>query len=166
MSEVNQLDKLKEQANQLGIEYPNNTTIKSLKKRITDHLNQETLEETKEQYTNLYQENMKLVKVIITPVDSAKRDYQGEYFSVGNDVLGTVTRFVPFNEEWMIEEILAKHIEAKQYQHITTKRSRDNRNETLDSRLVPAYNVQRLPLPTKEELAELKRIQEARQGVE
>lgn len=166
MSEVNQLDKLKEQANQLGIEYPNNTTIKSLKKRITDHLNQETIEETKEQYTNLYQENMKLVKVIITPVDSAKRDYQGEYFSVGNDVLGTVTRFVPFNEEWMIEEILAKHIESKQYQHITTKRSRDNRNETLDSRLVPAYNVQRLPLPTKEELAELKRIQEARQGVE
>ena len=166
MSEVNQLDKLKERANQLGIEYPNNTTIKSLKKRITDHLNQETIEETKEQYTNLYQENMKLVKVIITPVDSAKRDYQGEYFSVGNDVLGTVTRFVPFNEEWMIEEILAKHIESKQYQHITTKRSRDNRNETLDSRLVPAYNVQRLPLPTKEELAELKRIQEARQGVE
>lgn len=166
MSEVSQLDKLKEQANQLGIEYPNNTTIKSLKKRITDHLNQETIEETKEQYTNLYQENMKLVKVIITPVDSAKRDYQGEYFSVGNDVLGTVTRFVPFNEEWMIEEILAKHIESKQYQHIITKRSKDNRNETLDSRLVPAYNVQRLPLPTKEELAELKRIQEARQGVE
>lgn len=27
MSEVNQLDKLKEQANQLGIEYPNNTTL-------------------------------------------------------------------------------------------------------------------------------------------
>lgn len=159
-----ELQLLKEQADVLGVEYPNNVTIKTLKKRITDHLNQETLEEANQHYKDHYAENMKLVRVIVTPVDSAKRDYQGEYFCVGNELLGTVKRFVPFNEEWLIENVLVKHIKSKEFQFIQSKKG-DKGTQNLNSKLIPAYNVTILPDPTKEEIEDLKRIQEAREGV-
>lgn len=168
MTDTNQKEDLatyKAQADLLGIEYPNNITLAKLKAKITEHLGKESVDEANEQYNNLYAENMKLVKVIVTPVDSAKRDYAGEIFAVGNDVLGTVKRFVPFNQEWFIENILYKHIESKEFQFIKTVKDKSTGNEFLESKIIPAYNVTLLPMPTQEELAEMKRIQEAREGV-
>lgn len=159
-----ELQLLKEQADALGVEYPNNVTIKSLKKKITEHLNKESVEESNQHYQEHYTENMKLVRVIVTPVDSAKRDYQGEYFCVGNELLGTVKRFVPFNEEWMVENILVKHIKSKEFQFIQSKDG-EKGTRHLVSKIIPAYNVTILPSPTKAEIEDLKRIQEAREGV-
>ena len=168
MTEVttkDELAKYKTQADLLGIEYPNNITLAKLKTKITEHLNKESVSEANEQYKALYEENMKLVRILVTPVDSAKRDYAGEIFAVGNDVLGTVKRFVPFNQEWFVENILYKHIVSKEFQFIKTVKDKSTGNEFLDSKIIPAYNVTVLPMPTKEELEEMKRIQEARDGV-
>ena len=155
-----ELQILKEQADALGIEYAANVTIKNLKAKITEHLKDDSVEDKNQQIKDAKLDSTKLVRVIITPVDSSKRDYQGQYFSVGNDVIGTISRFVPFNEEWLIEDILAKHIENKEFQYLQPKKV--NGREIVDSKMVKAFNVIRMALPTQEEIDELKRVQASR----
>lgn len=158
-----ELETLKEQADTLGIEYANNITIKNLKAKISEYYKDESVEAKNEQIKEAKLDNFKLVKVIITPVDSAKRDYTSQYFSIGNDVIGTISRVIPFNEEWMVEEVLVRHIESLQFQFLQVKKI-DGR-EHVESKLVKAYNVVRLPLPTKEEIEELAKRQSARDDV-
>lgn len=157
---VSELDTLKQQADMLGIEYASNVTIKALKVKITEYLKDDSVEDKNQQIKDAKADNMKLVRVIITPIDSAKRDYSSQFFSVGNDVIGTISRVTPFNEEWMIEEILAKHIESLMFQYLVPKEI--GQREVVDTKLVKAYNVVRLPNPTKEEIDELAKRQSAR----
>lgn len=156
--EKSELDILKEQATALGIEFKANVTVKSLKKLIADKLNDELQEDANKERFNLEDENLKLVRVIITPNDATKRDLKGEYFSTGNSVLGTIKRFIPFGVEWLVENILVKNIKEREYQYLQTTENKLGVG-TIQSRFLPAYQVIVLPLPTKEEIEELAKAQ-------
>lgn len=156
-----ELETLKEQANIMGVEYPNNISVTRLKKLIADKLNDESdTDNTNQAYKDLYDEAMKLVHVVITPMDSSKVNYSSQYFAVGNSVLGTVARIIPFGKSWLVEDVLVKHIQSLQFQQLTTKK--EGNNEVLQSNVLPAYNVQILPLPTEQEITELARTQQAK----
>lgn len=164
MSEVNELEQLKEQAKQAGIGFKSNVTVNQLKKLLAEQYNQDSIDEQNQARFDLEKENMRLVHVIITPMDSTKHALHGEFFSAGNAVLGTVTRFVPFNKSWLIENMLLKTIREKEFQ-LLVPRTIDGK-ETQESIIKPAYAIQELALPTPEEVAELARQQQARQSVE
>lgn len=157
------LDNLKQQADDLGIGYRNNISETTLQKKIDDHL--QTTQTAQDALATLKQDNFKLVKVIVTPMDATKRNYQGDLFSAGNDVLGTVTKYVPYNTEWLAPEILVKMLEEKELQIFQSKRN-DKGIDVVTSKDIKQFSIQRLPQPTKEELAELAKIQQARQSVE
>lgn len=156
-----ELQELKEQADALGIVYPNNITLAKLKALVNAAATEEDPAEVRRQHEA---EQLKLLKVLITPVDSAKRDWEGEIFSVGNDVLGTVSRYVPFNQEWFVEAVLVRHIKQREFQYLQHKKDKATGRDYVDSKLVPAFNVQELPLPTPEEIAEMAKIQAVKEA--
>ena len=158
---TNDLSSLKEQADMLGIEYPKNITANRLKTLIENFESQESENDI---YKKLEEDNLKLVKVIITPNDPMKRNMQNELFAVGNAYLGTITRVIPFGKEWLIENILYKMIKEKEYQYLST-RTDNSGKEVVESIMLPAYNIQELPLPTKEEIEELAKVQQAKNSL-
>lgn len=154
---------LKQQADVMGIDYPKTVTKTALKKLIAEKLSAEDASDVNETIKQLEIENKRLVRVIITPNDNLKRDMAGEFFSAGNSVLGTISRFVPFNQEWHIENMLLKTIRDKEHQTFVTKKVGDK--EFVEPRQQPAYTIQELAPLTKEELADLKQRQIAQEGV-
>lgn len=154
---------LKQQADVMGIEYPKTVTKTALKKLIAEKLSAEDASDVNATIKELEIENKRLVRVIITPNDNLKRDMAGEFFSTGNSVLGTISRFVPFNQEWHIENMLLKCIRDKEHQIFVTKKVGDK--EFVEPKQQPAYTIQELAPLTKEELAELKQRQIAQEGV-
>ena len=114
-------------ADQMGITYSNNITVEKLKEKIQEKrdainnasastasidsaaeatkvnpLASPNAEELPEKPLTLRQylqaEQMKLVRCRITCMDPKKADLTGEIFTVANEYLGTVRKFVPFGE--------------------------------------------------------------------
>lgn len=180
------LDELKAKATEYGIPFKGNISKAKLLELITryesgdtnldgviDELDTPETETQTQSSTQskvdkikaLEDEALKLIRVIITPNDVTKREFQSELFQTGNSVLGTISRAVPFGVEWHVEHILLQSIQERQM-HIMIKRKNPKGDEYYESKLVPAYTVQVLPPLTKEELEELARNQVARSSVE
>lgn len=167
MTEVvkTELDLLKEQLTERGIKFKANATKATLEKLLAKAEEEETKEEENQELEKQQDDALKLVCVIITANDPIKQQMGQEYFASGNSMVGTVARIIPFGERWLIENILLNSIKEKQYQMFITKRNAKG-EEYVETKLVPAYQVTELPLPSKEELEELARNQQARSAVE
>lgn len=163
-----ELQLLKEKAGALGVEYKANVSSKTLSKLIKEFEEQEEQEDgltENERIQKTMEEATKLVRVIITPMDSSKRDYQGDVFSAGNAVVPTMTKYVPFGVEWHVPQIILNTIKEKVINRFIAKKDERGREyrEYLEAR---AYSIQELPPLTKEELEELAKSQEMRQAIE
>ncbi len=147
---------LKKQADRLGIAYKSNTSVATLQKSIADKLSDgsdEVADAPKaKSISDYHDEAMKLVRVIITPMESTKAtNLESEMFCAGNSVVGTVKRTIPFGEEWHVEQILLNSIKEKYYQAFITKKNALGVPITT-SKLVRAYSIAVLDPLTPEEL--------------
>lgn len=165
---------LKKQADRLGVAYKSNTSIATLQKTISEKLNEpvggEDSPEPEATEVNItkpkgktaddyYNEAMKLVRVIITPMESTKAtNLESELFCAGNGVVGTVKRTIPFGEEWHVEQILLNSIKEKKYQMFMSKKNAQGAVITT-AKLVPAYSISILDPLTQEELDKLAEMQ-------
>lgn len=167
-----ELAALKARADLMGISYHPNISADKLAQRIQDRL--EGSPEASNgaakgntpvhDKTSLRAKAMRLVRVNITCMNPAKREWENEHFTVGNSVVGTVSRVVPFNtsDGWHVEEILLNMIQARKCQiFIDVKR---NGVTTKESRLIKEFAVEVLPQLTQKELDELARRQAMRDG--
>lgn len=89
-------------------------------------------------------EATKLVRVIITPMDSTKRDYQGDVFSAGNSVVPTMTKYIPFGVEWHVPQIILNTIKEKVMNKFIAKKDERGR-EYREYQEAKAYSIQELP---------------------
>lgn len=163
-----ELQLLKEKAGALGVEYKANVSSKTLSKLIKEFEEQEEQEDgltDNERIQKTMEEATKLVRVIITPMDSSKRDYQGDVFSAGNAVVPTMTKYIPFGVEWHVPQIILNTIKEKVINRFIAKKDERGR-EYREYQEVRAYSIQELPPLTKEELEELAKSQEMRQAIE
>lgn len=163
-----ELQLLKEKAGALGVEYKANVSSKTLSKLIKEFEEQEEQEDgltENERIQKTMEEATKLVRVIITPMDSSKRDYQGDVFSAGNAVVPTMTKYVPFGVEWHVPQIILNTIKEKVINRFIAKKDERGR-EYREYQEARAYSIQELPPLTKEELEELAKSQEMRQAIE
>ena len=163
-----ELELLKEKAGSLGVEYKSNVSAKTLAKLIKEFEEQDAQDDgltDNERIQQTLDEATKLVRVIITPMDSTKRDYQGDVFSAGNATVPTMTKYVPFGVEWHVPQIILNTIKEKVMNKFIAKKDERGREyrEYLEAK---AYSIQELPPLTKEELAELAKSQEMRQAIE
>ena len=170
MTEENktELQLLKEKADALGVEYKSNVSVKTLAKLIKEFEEQDAQDDgltDNERTKKVLDEATKLVRVIITPMDSTKRDYQGDVFSAGNAVVPTMTKYIPFGVEWHVPQIILNTIKEKVMNKFTAKKDERGR-EYREYQEAKAYSIQELPPLTKEELEELAKSQEMRQAIE
>lgn len=110
-------------------------------------------------------EALKLVRVRITCMNPAKKEWEGEIITVANNAVGTVKRYVPFNTEdgWHAEHILLEQLRERQCQiFVTEKDSRGNK--VRKGKLIREFAIEVLDPLTEEELRELAQRQAMAKG--
>ena len=171
---MSSLIELKAEADELGIKYSPNISEATLAKRIADfkagggdiddvvgEITPIPVLSQAEKIKQIRKEALRLVRVIITPMDVSKRDYHGEIFQFSNRIL-SAKRFVPFGHPTHVEAVLLDQIKTRQMRQTVP----ETRDKAPESRLMPAFAVQELPPLTAQELSDLAKAQQARSSVE
>lgn len=98
----------------------------------------------------------RLVRVRVACMNPAKKEWEGEFFSAGNAVVGTLTKYVPFNAEdgWHVPNMILKMIQDRQCQIFYTV-SDGRGNKSRKGKLIKEFSVEVLPDLTAEELHDL-----------
>lgn len=161
-----EIELLKVQADLIGLDYKGNVSAKALRKQIMDVLISQAGDDdtTNDERVDLEKDCNRLIRAVVMPVASHMRDYQGQLFSVGNSVINTVSKFIMFNTEFHIPNIIIKHIQAQEMQYFVTERH--NGREVRKPKMAKAFNVTILPTLSEEELQELGRSQENRNAIQ
>lgn len=170
-----ELETLKARADMMGIKYHPATGVDKLKARINAALDAESEESnqpkkplmlkknskllTNAEYVKAKREKVrrdaaKLVRVRITSMDPNKREWEGEVISAGSAKLGTFKKYIPFNVEWHIPQIMLDALKEKRCSIFHTVKDHLG-NKVRKAKLVPAYNIEVLPPLSKEELKDL-----------
>ena len=113
----------------------------------------------------LKREGLKLVRVRITCMNPTKKEWEGEIFTVSNNAVGTVKRYVPYNVEdgWHVEQILLNQLRERQCQiFVTEKDSRGNK--IRKGKLIREFAIEVLEPLTEEELHDLAQRQAMAKG--
>lgn len=175
-----ELTSLKARADMLGITYHPSIGLEKLREKVNNFLTntasaadeseeagdmvgaEETLEQRR---SRKRREANKLVRIRVTCMDPAKKEWEGELFTAGNSLVGSFTKFVPFNadEGWHVPQIILNQIREKMCQiFVTTKDARGN--TVRKGKLIKAFAVEILPDLTPDELKELAQRQAMASG--
>lgn len=183
---------LKQRAKMMGITFSNNISLDTLKERIRQKMESETVSavepEEEESFPQapeavkpsakakkqtlrqkVYQENMKLVRLRITNLDPKKRELPGEIFTVANEYLGTVRKFIPFgavtDSGYHVPYCIYKSLKKRQYLSISSRTVPGTNQTLIEQRLVPEFALEVLPQLTPKDIARLAASQAAAGGV-
>ena len=161
---TDELTLLKERADLMGIKYHPSISLDTLRERVNGALNK-TEEASKgavavnsaaQLRAQQIAEFTKLIRVRVTCMDPNKKNWPGEYFTVSNGVIGTIKRFVPFNntEGWHIEKIIYDHM--KTVRRLEFKEYPGPKGRKIKRPIqVPAFAIEVLDPLTPEQLKEL-----------
>jgi hypothetical protein len=108
-----------------------------------------------------------LVRIKLSCMNPAKKEWEGEIFTAGNSLIGSVKKFVPFNadEGWHVPRIIFNVIRDRMCQvFITIKDAKGN--SVRKGKLIREFNVEVLPNLTEVELAELATQQAMRRAID
>jgi len=109
----------------------------------------------------LMQEQMKLVRLRISCMNTQKSDLQGEIITVGNKYIGTVRKFVPYGEKtqdgWHVPYCIYEYLKNKKFLKINSRDETKNGQKVTrtDAEMLPEFAIEVLPPLTKEELENL-----------
>lgn len=187
---VDELTLLKERAKVMGIPFSNNISLETLRKRVADKM--EGKDEAPEvnaltgdpeiaqamaakplnQKANavalrklLYAKHMRLVRVRVTNMDPKKKDLPGEIWTVANEYLGTVRKFVPYGEQtddgFHIPYCLYRLLDSKRFLHIRDVKDRTTGIVRQDKVWAKEFSLDVLPTLTQGELDRLAAAQAA-----
>lgn len=101
-----------------------------------------------------YNDARKLVRVRVTCMNPMKKEWQGEQFSVANRNI-SINRFVPFETEWHVEQILLNMMRERQYLSFVSKRVGPQQMEVKEHKLVREFAIEILEPLTQQELKDL-----------
>lgn len=177
-----QLVAMKARADLLGVKYHPSISLEKLTEKVTAALAAEAntssgaadpepeapAEKTEGQIAlELLQDATKLVRIRVTCMNPAKKDWEGEIFSVGNSVVGTHKKYVPFNVDvgYHVPNIIYQHMLGRECQiFVNGKDSKGNARVT--GKVVKEFAIEVLDSLTEDELAELARRQAMAQSVD
>lgn len=166
-----ELEALKERADRLGLKYHPSISAKTLSEKITAHMNedadpvlQEPVKASAEtdgaRKQRLRDEARKLIRVNIVNMNPAKREWEGEIFTVGNSEVGTFKRFVPFGttEGTHVESIILQQLRQRETQVFVNDKTK-NGTTVRKGKLIKEFAIETLDPLTEQELKELARRQ-------
>ena len=161
-----ELAALKARADMLGLTYHPSIGVEKLREKVNAALappaeepkvEAEAVEETVgARNARLKREASKLVRIRVTCMNPAKKEWEGEIFSVGNAVVGSFTKYVPFNTEdgWHVPAMILQMIQDRQCQVFYTVTDQRG-NKSRKGKLIKEFSVEVLPPLTAEELHDL-----------
>ena len=168
-----ELEALKARANLLGVKFHPSISLEKLREKVNaavtsegeaeepSNSSPEAKEETiGEKRKRLKTESLKLVRIRLTCLNPAKKEWEGEIITVGNSLIGSVKKFVPFNADdgWHVPHVIYQQLKERQCQIFYT--ATDARgNKVRKGKLIKEFAIEVLPPLTKEELDELARRQ-------
>lgn len=173
-------ESLKNRADLMGIKYPNNVSNDRLAAMIQDALEgkkdpeKEPAKENTARKVNpreaIRRNAMKLVRVRITCHNPNKQQLEGEIFTVANEYIGTVSRYVPFGSKsengTHIEQCIYDHLVGRKYLHIDSREDKHTKRIRTITKDAKEFSVEVLPPLTKEELTALRNDQRIRGAIE
>lgn len=168
-----ELESLKSRADMLGISYHPSIGVEKLRDKVAAAMVESKPEEAKQVKAQdpevesedsirrrQKQEASELVRIRVSCMNPNKKEWEGEIFTVGNSLVGTFKKFVPFNAEdgWHVPRIIYNQLVERQCQIFVA--ARDERgNTTRKSKIIKEFAVEVLPPLTRQELDELARRQ-------
>lgn len=182
--EVELKKKLRDNGKILGLTFGPNEGIQSMRDKLTaarEELLSETdmsaLEKTSvaadpsteaaAARRDLRLENTKLVRVQIACLNPNKAGLPGEIFTVHNDVVGTIKKFIPYDEageSFHVPMFLLKMLKRKKFLQIKSPPKGSRAAPT--TKMVPEFAITILDQLTPAELKELARAQGAAEAAE
>ena len=160
----NAKDEVKDNAKNETKNEVKNTEDKSVKKTKAEILN--------ELRNKIRKEKTALIRCRITCHNPNKQDIPGEYFTVANEIVGNIRKFVPFGNAtengYHIPRAIVDLLKDRKFQRIFTKKNESNVQivDLEKSKLVNEFTVEELPPLTPAELEELKQRQIATRSLE
>ena len=111
---------------------------------------------------------MALVRCRITNMDPKKKDLPGEIFTVANEFLGTVRKYVPYGEQtddgYHIPVCIYNQLVDRTFVSIRTVKNKQGRGTVTTTSDAREFAIEVLPPLTAEELARLANAQAAAAG--
>ena len=97
----------------------------------------------------------KLIRCRVTCMNTNKKDWEGELFSVGSSKLGTFKKFVPFNDEpYHIPQIIFDSMKERKWSSFYSVKGQKG-GTIRKSRLINEFAIEVLPPLTPDELKDL-----------
>ena len=162
-----ELTALKARADLMGIKFHPSISLEKLRDKVAATLNgasdeaapaaQVVAESLNDRRTRKRKEANKLVRIRVSCMNPAKKEWDGELFTAGNSLVGSFSKFVPFNDAedgWHVPHIILEQIQQRQCQIFVT--SKDERgNTTRKGKLIKEFAVEIMPDLTTAELNDL-----------
>lgn len=155
----------KQQADTLGLNYPQNISTEKLKQIVGNKMKQVRSEQPKKNNVaaTQFKDMRALVRIQINVLNPAKQNWTGEIFTVGNDVIPHMTRFIPYNAVngiWHIERMFVEMLKNRKYQRMVEHSGSRNDPSKYGvdynrNQLVPEFSIIELPPLTEQELEDL-----------
>lgn len=181
MSDKTELELLKERAKKLNISFSPNIGLQALKDKVAAELTtpepepkQDTMSEARKARLELAKrrkaaklEAEKLIRIRVTCMNPAKKEWKGEIITVSNKLVGTQRKMVPFvdhEDGYHVPQFILNVLKNRRFQQFTTKKM-PNGQETRIGKLVKEFAIEILPPLTKTELSDLAKAQAAAGGV-
>lgn len=114
----------------------------------------------------LKQEANKLVRVHIMNMNPARKDWESDTYTVGNAYIGTITRTIPFNVDWHVEQALLNVLQERECIVFREKKDQQTGQMSVKSVRIKELQIAVLPPLTEQELKELGRRQAMAAGTE
>lgn len=181
-TQVDGLSLLKNRARLMGITFSNNIGFDALKEKIDAKLNgpveakADALEanpligetsppvRVKTAREDMFEREMKLVRLRITNMDPKKKDLPGEILTVGNEVLGIVRKYVPFGEVtedgYHVPHILYTFMKERKFLNVRITKG-PNGKQIVRHNWAPEFSLEVLPQLTQSQLDKLGAAQQA-----
>lgn len=169
-----ELAALKARADLMGISYHPSIGVEKLREKVNAAMaDKPVAAETKEQEepakaeetpdqrrARKRREANELVRIRLTCMNPLKKEWDGEIITAGNSVVGSFTKYIPFNADdgWHVPRIIYNQLLQRKCQVFYTVR--DSRgNQTRKGKMIKEFAIEVLPPLTEEELKELARRQ-------
>ena len=183
LSTADELTALKERADLLGVKYHPSISLEKLREKVNASIEgtepeapkkaakaapvEEHVETDAERRARKKKEANELIRIRVTCMNPAKSEWEGEIFTAGNSLVGSFTKYVPFNAEdgWHVPRIIYNQIIQRQCQIFVTVRDSCG-NSTRKGKLIKEFAVEVMPNLTAEELHDLAQRQAMAKSVD
>ena len=175
-----ELTTLKEKADLMGLKYHPSISADKLREKVNAALADtpaevvnepepeavtEVAENATEYRLRKRREANELVRVRVSCMNPAKKEIMGELFTAGNSVVGSFTKFVPFNVEdgWHIPRVIYNQMVERMCQVFYTVNTPDG-DKVRKGKLIREFAIEVMPELSADELHDLAQRQAMAKG--